>query len=712
MLIEDLKAYGASDTLIKALSSTGLKELYPPQELALEAGLLKGEDSFVISAPTAGGKTLIAEMSSLKIFLETKQKTIYLVPLKALAREKYEDFLRKYKALGMRVALSTGDYDREEPWLQSADLIIATNEKIDSLIRHHAAWLKDVGLVVADEIHLMGDSHRGPTLEIVLSRLRAINPSLRLIALSATIPNADEISRWLNARLIESDWRPVPLKDGVYYNGNIIFGDGTVRHTPQESRIDVVDLCLETIRESGQAIVFVSTRKSTEAVSKKCTEYVVAELKEEEIEALKGISDEVLSAVSEPTHLCKKLAEHVANGVAFHHAGIAFTQRKIVEDAFRQNKIKLIASTTTLAMGLNLPSRRVIIRDWLRYESGMGQQPIPAIEIKQMSGRAGRPGYDKYGEAVIIARTIRDEQRLFEKYIKGSPEKILSQLITPSALRTHILASIAGGFTTSMPELKGFLSTTFAGFQRGVAFLMGIAEDIVDFLSSEGMVVQVREGLNATRFGKRVSELYIDPMSAVIIRDGIHMPKAKEVFPLLHLIASTPDMMRLTIRKKDHEEMLDVFYSHANELLISDEQRRYPTDETLSQLKTASLLMQWILEMPEDKITSHFTIGPGDLRSLVELSNWLIYSAGEIGRVFGLKEEIKGINKLRVRLSYGVKEELLPLVSLKGIGRVRARSLYDAGYKGTKDIKEASLDALVNVPNIGHAVAESIKGQV
>lgn len=711
MNINDIRQYGGSRELIDAISETGLKELYPPQEMAIQAGLLKGEESFVISAPTASGKTLIAEMSILKVFLEARQKTIYLVPLRALAREKYEDFLKKYKALGMMVALSTGDYDREEPWLHSADLIIATNEKIDSLIRHHAGWLKDVGLVIADEIHLMGDSRRGPTLEIVLSRLRAINPCLRLIALSATIPNADEISRWLNARLIESDWRPVPLKEGVYYNGKTMFRDGTVRHCPQESRIDVVDLSLETIKEGGQAIVFVSTRKSTEAVSRRCSEYVGAILQKEKTDELKELSEEVLSAVSEPTHLCRKLSEQIAKGVSFHHAGINYTQRKLIEDAFRQNKIKLIASTTTLAMGLNLPSRRVIIRDWLRYESGIGQLPIPVIEIKQMSGRAGRPGYDKYGETVLIARSIRDEQRLFEKYIKGRPEKILSQLITPSALRTHILASIAGGFTGTTKELKGFLGTTFAGFQRGVSFLMGIAEDIVDFLSEEGMVVSVKEELHATRFGKRVSELYIDPMSAVIIRDGIRMPKPKEAFPMFHLIARTPDMMRLTIRKKDHEEMLDVFYAHQDKLLIS-EKEEYPTDESLSQLKTASLLMQWILEMPEDKITSHFGIGPGDLRSLVELSNWLIYSSSEIGKVFGIKEEVKDINRLRVRLSYGVKEELLELVSLKGIGRVRARSLFGAGFKGIKDIKEASVDALTSVPSIGSSVAESIKRQV
>lgn len=710
MVVNDLVAYGGSKELLETLTNTDLKELYPPQTMAIKAGLLQRRESFVVAAPTASGKTLIAEMAALKVFFEKSGKVVYLVPLRALAREKYEEFLKKYKDADMKVVQSTGDYDSADPWLYEADVIILTNEKMDSLIRHRASWLKDVSLVVADEIHMLGDPNRGPTLEIVLTRLKWMSPGLRFIALSATIPNAPEIAQWLGAQLIESNWRPVPLREGVYFNDAITFQDGGVSKVKKKGSLDVVNLGLETISEGGQSLVFVNTRKSTEAVAHKVSSDVAKLLSEQEREALKRLSEQVIEASSEPTHLCKKLAECVSCGVAFHHAGIISSQRKIVEDAFRANTIKLVAATTTLAMGLNLPSRRVIIKDWWRYESGLGMQPIPVMEIKQMSGRAGRPGFDTYGEAVIIARNERDEKYLMESYIGGEPEKINSRLASESALRSHILASIAGVFTKSKAELMDFLQKTFFAYQEGTESLASITDTIVNFLKKEEMISEKR-GLVATRFGRRVSDLYIDPLTGVIMRDALHQPREKETFALLHMIAHTPDMMTLKLRKKDYEEMFDVYHAHADGLLIPKDEK-YPSEEILSEIKTASLLMQWMEETPEDTLVGHFGVGPGDIRMLIELSDWLLYSAGEISKVFGLKEVEKPLSFLRVRVFYGIKEELLQLVSLKGIGRVRARNLYNAGYKTLKDIKGAAVEDLVKVPTIGKAIAEDIKNQV
>lgn len=711
MLVKDISAYGGSERLIEALASTGLHELYPPQALAIKAGLLRGRDSFVVAAPTASGKTLVAEMAALKLFFEGRGKTLYLVPLRALAREKYEELSKKYQKNGIRVAQSTGDYDRADPWLYHADFIISTNEKMDSLIRHHTPWLKDIGLVVADEVHLLGDRSRGPTLEVVLTCLRGTNPGLRLIALSATIPNATEIAEWLGARLVQSDWRPVPLREGVYCHDAIIFNDGTVTWVQRESDVDVVDLACQTIRDSGQALVFVNTRKATETVARKALAFVAGALSNQEKESLKKLSEQMVKGSLEPTHVCKRLAECVLNGVAFHHAGITSSQRRLIEDSFRSHKIKLVAATTTLAMGLNLPSRRVIVRDWLRYESGMGMLPIPVIEIKQMSGRAGRPGFDKYGEAVIVARNRTDEKHLFENYITGKPENINSQLANQSALRTHILASIAGGFARNRIGLMDFLGKTFFAYQKGSDYLSSITDDVLSFLETEEMTVSHDGGFMATRFGRRVSELYIDPLTGVIIRDALHQPKEKEVFPFLHMIARTSDMRVLSLKKRDFEEMLNIFHAHADRLLIPDEEK-YPLEDTLSELKTACALMKWIEETPEDRIVGHFGIGPGDLRTLVELSEWLLYSAGEIARIFRLKEAEKILFLLRTRVLYGVKEELLPLVALRGIGRVRARNLFKSGYMSLKDVQETTAEELAKIPTIGKAIAEDIKSQV
>lgn len=710
MVVKDLAKYGASLRLINILSSSGVEELYPPQVMAIKAGLLKTRKPFVISAPTASGKTLIAEMAALQS-LEKGGKVIYLVPLRALAREKYDDFSKKYRDFGIRIMQSTGDYDSADPWLNNADIIISTNEKMDSLLRHRASWLRDIKLVIADEVHLIGDPHRGPTLEMVLTRLKWMDPHLRILALSATIPNAVEISKWLDAKLVESDWRPVPLREGVFFNEAIIFNDGTVRWVERESDLDAINLSLETIREGGQVLIFLNTRKATEAVAKSTSKYIAGFLSEDERIFLSQLSEEVLKASLEPTRLCKKLSEYILSGVAFHHAGINSSQRRLVEDAFRANRIKLVAATTTLAMGLNLPSRRVIIRDWWRYEPGLGMKPLPVIDMKQMSGRAGRPGLDEYGEAVIIAKNKRDEDYLFERYIKGKPEDIESQIGNEAALRTHVLASIAGLFTKNRSELLDFMRKTYYASKEDIETLSLIVDDILDFLISEDMVIHDERGLRATRFGHRVSDLYIDPLSGVVIRDALKMPKEKGAFSLLHMIASTPDMMSLPVRKRDLDEMMDVFNVHSEELLIPCD-RMYPSEEILSQLKVASVLMQWIEETHEEKITSHFGIGPGDLRTLVELSDWLIYSSLEIGKVFGMTDIERPLSILRVRVLYGIKEELLQLVTLKGIGRIRARNLYNAGFRTLSDIKRASVKELEDVQSIGKAIAEDIKRQV
>ncbi len=710
MSLSDLKRSGASERLMEVIEGAGYKELYPPQKLALDAGLLRSKDSFVVAAPTASGKTLIAEMATLDAFLKREGKTLYLVPLRALAGEKYDDFSKKYGRYGLKVMQSTGDYDSAAPWLKEADLIIVTNEKLDSLIRHRVPWLGETGLVVADEVHLIGDPHRGPTLEMVLTHMRYINPAGRMIALSATIPNAAELAGWLKARLIESDWRPVPLREGVYYNGACIFNDGSVKWIKSETGVDAVNLALDTIAGSGQALVFVNTRKAAESLAVRALGALSGLITGGEFTALKDLSERVLKASPEPTRLCRTLAECASGGAAFHHAGISYGQRKLVEEAFRNNILKLVVATTTLSMGLNLPSRRVIIRDWWRYEMGLGMQPLPVMEIKQMAGRAGRPGYDSYGEAVLVARNKRDERHLFEDYILGAPEDVESRLGSKPALRTHMLSLIAGAFTIDRGGLLDFLKKTFFAARSGHAGLARISERVVDFLISENMVTAKKEALVATRFGRRVSELYIDPLSGALIRSALSARKIKSDLALFHMLTTTPDMMVLRLKKKDIEEITGLFYKHKNDLLMPDEDVS-PTEEILSGIKTASVLMDWVNEAREDAIAEHYDIGPGDLRTITELGDWLLYSAEEIGRIFRLKEEVRRLGLLRTRVRYGVKEELLSLVSLRGIGRVRARNLYNAGYRDVENIGEAPADELAGVAGIGRTLALDIKKQ-
>lgn len=208
------------EKLFEALSKE-ITELRPAQEKAVKKGLLGGKN-LLVCTPTASGKTLIAELAAVKNILEGKGKCIYIVPLKALASEKFKDFKRRYSHL-IRIALSIGDLDSADPYLADYDLIICTAEKLDSLIRHHTPWLSSVATVVVDEIHLMNDVERGPTVEILITILKKLLRNMQLIALSATIGNPEELARWLDANLITDNWRPVKLHKGIYLEDEIEF---------------------------------------------------------------------------------------------------------------------------------------------------------------------------------------------------------------------------------------------------------------------------------------------------------------------------------------------------------------------------------------------------------------------------------------------------------------------------------------------------------
>jgi helicase len=210
MKIEELPLPEEFRTFLK---EEGFRELYPPQEAAVKAGLLEGK-SLVISSPTASGKTLTAMMAAYKKLKEGR-KVVYLSPLRALASEKYAEF-KKLERFGIRCAIATGDFDGSGEVLGKFDLLVLTNEKFDSILRHGVSWLRSVGLFISDEVHLAGSGDRGPTLEMILTKVIHLGLDAQLISLSATINNADEIAGWLKSDLVALDWRPVPLKEGVY----------------------------------------------------------------------------------------------------------------------------------------------------------------------------------------------------------------------------------------------------------------------------------------------------------------------------------------------------------------------------------------------------------------------------------------------------------------------------------------------------------------
>jgi len=715
--IEELSVPEAAKQVI---INSGITELYPPQEEAIKAGALEGRN-LVLASPTASGKTLVAELCALKHILEKGGKVLYLTPLRALANEKFEEF-KKYasvkKASGrqIRVGISTGDFDSSDPWLERYDIIITTNEKADSLLRHRARWMDEISLIVADEVHLLNDAERGPTLEVVLARLMQVNPEAQLLALSATVKNADEAAEWLKADSVTTEWRPVVLKEGVLLQNDIQFKDGGAYKIEKQSANPAINLALHILKTGGQALIFAATRKNSVGLAKRASGELEALLSKPMKRSLERLAEEIV-ATGERTRISELLAELVRRGTAFHHAGLGGSHRRLIENAFREGKIKVLTATPTLAFGVNLPARTVVIHDYRRYEPGYGYYPITVLEYKQMAGRAGRPRYDKVGEALLIAKTEDERDYLMQSYVLAQPERIWSKLAVERVLRSHVLATIASDFAHTEQGLYEFFGKTFYAYQYDPRAIKAVIVKILKFLYDEKMIEVSGENIYATKFGRRVSELYIDPISGVMIRDALNQraPMLTDL-SFLHLVAHTPDIFpRLRPYTREIDELALFVDEHRSEFMfeVPDEwEDRIAYEEFLGEAKLAWVLNAWIEETTEDAMIEKFLVQPGDLYRVLDSARWLLYASQELGRLFGHKDILPRLTEVTERTEKGVKAELLPLVRLEGIGRVRARILHNAGLKTMDDLKKVPLEKLTTLPLIGPKIAKKIKDQV
>lgn len=696
------------------LTGKRVAHLYPPQAEAVKAGLLDGRN-LVVSSPTASGKTLIALMAA-SLHLERGGKILYLVPLRALASEKLEEIRELLcSGTGYRAAASTGDYDSSDPWLAGYDVIVATNEKADSLLRHGAPWIRDVSLVVLDELHLLGDPDRGPTLEMVITRLRRIIPRAQYIGLSATISNARELAGWLGAEVVESDWRPVPLKEGVLLDTRVEFADGEVMELRPYDRNVLVNAVLNTVEEGGQALIFAPTRKRAEQYAMKLAQAFTQRLDVvswSERERLKRYAEEVLA--EERSEFTERLARLIEAGASFHHAGLAYRHRRIVEEAFRVRALKAIVATPTLAAGVNLPARLVLITETRRYVSGYGYHRIPVLEYKQFCGRAGRPGYDEVGYALTIARRRGEKEYVMERYVRGELESITSKLASEKHLRMHVLALVASEEVRRLEELIRFFDETFLGHSYGAGVIRGLVGDVLEFLTAGGFAEKLGGEVEATRLGRRVSQLYIDPMTALTLletfREGTETPS---VLGLLHALALTPDLPQIPMKRLGLPFLEDYLEKNREGMLTPPpEPEEEDYEEYLDALRIALVLEAWVEEVPEGELYERFGVQPGDLAALKERAEWLAYSASQIARVAGYGRYVIPFEGLSERLRHGVREELLPLVKIRGIGRVRARSLYRAGYTSPEELRAASVEDLMRITGIGRKTAEKILEQL
>ena len=723
--------------VIDFLKSEGYEELFEPQEQSVKAGLFDEKKNFLITIPTASGKTLIAMLAILSHLSKHKTKVVYLTPLRALTSEKFEEFKKLEKLnLGrkIKIALSTGDSKEKKEKLEDADVIFLTNESMDANMAFQKDWIYDIGLVVSDEIHLIGDNTRGPTLEIILTRFKSgfigKNPP-KIIGLSATISNSDELADWLNCELVESTFRRVPLSEAVYSRHIITNQDreeteGNFAKNRQESRHPKawIGLGLDTVAEKHQCLIFAMTRKNAVAWAKEAGLDVVKELKPNQKKELEKISKKILPKEDyDNTKLTSELAKTVKNGTAFHHAGLDQRCRTIIENAFKNRHIKLLTATPTLAAGVNLPARRVVIPSVMRYTNN-GLEKISILEYKQMCGRAGRPQYDDMGESIIIAKGYPDE--ILEHYVDGEPEPLESKTLDEdSSLRINLLGFIytASKFNpTSYEKIIKFFSQTFAAYQLSDDSVLEkkIIKQL-ETLKEYGMITD-ENGFEPTKFGIRIFYLRIDPETAFDMTGYIedYLRGTKHTFGILYMITNLHEFYsQYPIPDKYQGDMDD---------LIDPNEKLYRNQEFSREycFKSLLILYKWIDAMTYQDMSDHFDAEPGDIFYIKENAKNLVYIFTEIikfWRDYAKENKQKKIvseyqslidesDLLKLQIQHGVPEKYLELVKIKQIGRVRAQILYKNGFKNRLDLEKAKIEKLAKIDKIGLIIANNIKAEL
>lgn len=704
--VEILSKYGLPSSYINLLKERGIVYLNPLQVKAIESGVLDEKNALIV-APTASGKTLIGEMALVKNCFNGF-KSIYLVPLRALASEIYDDF-QILSNIGLKIGITTGDYESPAEYLGKYDLIMATYERFDSLLRLKPSWLKNVKCVVIDEFHNINDPDRGPIIEMIIARL--LNNNVKVIGLSATIGNPHVLAKWMDAVLVDYAWRPVELIEG-YFDKNshsIIYIDrNRIEKINYRVGSPLLDIVLQSYLEDIQLLVFVHNRRKAEEYAEEFVEKLGLFkhlIKHSNVDKLLTMLNESPSRIERD-----RLSRLIKYGVAYHHAGLSSIARKTIENGFRDRLIKVVFATPTLAAGVNLPARRVLV-SIKRYDPVYSRtRNIPVFEYKQMAGRAGRPRYDSIGESVIYDAS---DYREALSYIKGLIEPVTSKLSNLRSLRIHVLSLIASGDASDFDEiLNVFKKTLYYVLTSDLGFITNSIEDVINQLILWRMITYSDGKYFVTELGRVTSFTYLDPLTVHKYLNNI-VNKPSTLY-YLHKITNNPDYMKSRVYISDRivsEYENEAIYRAKRGEIPSIPDEEYEYYEWLLSFVHALILYEWINEVDEDSIIRKYNIGPGDLYTMRDTAAWIAGSLSRVERIFKTSRSVD-LEKLSIRLEYGIKEDAIELIKIEGIGRVRARILIEHGIDSLEKLAKTPSSFLETLPSFGPVVVKRIKEQL
>lgn len=733
--IEALEAYDIEPALIDIWRETIGARLLPVQERAIKEFNLFSGGNLVVFSPTSSGKTFIGEMAAVKA-ARANTRVFYLVPQRALAEEKYREFRQRYAPIGIDVVVSSRDHRQHDAQIRDRqfELAVVVFEKLRALLVSQPNLLTDVGLVVVDELQMLTDPERGATLELLLTKLRMAPTRPRLIGLSAVLGRAEALTEWLDARLLMDQRRPVELRKGVLCQGEYRYqehnsgsiGTESFRHVETKDRNELMLAAAQELVERGeQVLLFVPDRASAVLLARLLSSRVTLPVASAALDDLRE---------AEETHMRDALAQTLENAVALHHADMTADEREIVERAFRDGQVRALVATSTLAMGVNLPTKNVVL-DGRRWETN-GPFDRPALvdlgksEYENMSGRAGRLAFtNDFGRSILVTHSRYQAESWLETYIAREFENIVPTL-KHDRIEDIVLDLVASGMARSRAALTEILLASFTGRVHWTA-TMGREAFIEAVTAAVGICAEgglVRQGkrdtLSITKIGKVAASRSIGAETAAVFarwaQAGHAAPPAPiEILTLLgQSMAGGEVYIRYSYREDREVDYKGELLGRVNNAGLAERPVFGPytkssmalEDDEAKTVKKALMLQDWIDELPTRDLEQRYETWAGSIRRIGEEYGWLCEGLAAICAACGWRSAWRrSIEQLGQRLTFGVKEDAVDVMKLRvrRLGRGAMPRLRDYGLLELDELRKAGPEQLKRVIG-GRRVVDSL----
>jgi helicase len=728
MRIESLEAFGVDEKIVDLWKKAGHERLLPVQQLAVKKGKVLDGKNAIIFSPTSSGKTFVGEMAAVRT-ARKNHRAIYLVPQKALAEEKFHEFTKKYGSFGIRIVVSTRDrkeYDRDI-FRGNFHIAIVVFEKMQAFLVASPAMLRNVGLVVVDELQMIGDPTRGPGLEILLTKILLAQDKPQIIGLSAVLGNAKALADWMGGELCEDHSRPVELRKGVLHDGVFHFvehNSGQRGEEKFEFRLGgdpaetLVSLVRSLAKSGEQCLVFCKSKQDSVEAARRIAEGLKVKPAATALEELAGLED------SEGKDI---LAQLLVHGVAYHNADLDWDQRDVIERGFRKNEIMVVCATTTLAVGINLPAKNVFIDPYRWEHDRTGRWvtiPISQAEYENTSGRAGRLGLEEsFGRAVIVAPSEFDKGTFLDAYVSGELKSV-EPALAGVPLAQHVLNLVASKICRDEREIADILLASYTGtlHWRGNGKEEGFNEKLKNSLDQcveGGLIERQTKGLSATRLGKLAAAKGITVDTAVamarFITDRMEVATDLDPLEILWALSGTEDgegvYFGLSSKESWSTEYFEILAQTVSALPKLCRQRMTPaldafaaSYDEVKRAKKALLLYDWVMGEPTRTIEKRFHCYSGSMYALAGDFAWLAETLAAMAKISGWPEKAgESAATLSQRLLYGVPPEGVALASTRvpGLGRGRVMALVGAGLEKLEAIMETpqeKLEKLITKP--------------